>query len=171
VSTYATPDCISDTQLLPRKGVNTGAGRAACLVHIYPSGPEMGRRYPLSAAPIRFGRGEDCDVRLADNAASRRHAEVRPAAGGHEVADLRSTNGTDGRHVATNVLYFFTAGLPYRVNVPVVHPRRCPPRLARSIRSSPYTRGRPCRPGRAVGTVRRFESLRRRLTTVTLGPD
>ncbi len=42
-----------------------------------------------------------------------------------------------GRHVATNVLYRYTAGLPYRANVPVAHPRRCPPRLARSIRSSP----------------------------------
>ncbi len=32
-----------------------------------------------------------------------------------------------GRHVATNVLYF-VVDLPYRVNVPVVHPRHCPPR-------------------------------------------
>src|SRR4051812_22669335 len=31
-----------------------------------------------------------------------------------------------GRHVATNVLYFFSVAFPYRVNVPVAHPRRWP---------------------------------------------
>ena len=42
-----------------------------------------------------------------------------------------------GRHVATNVLYRLVVGFPYRVNVPVAHPRRCPPRFARWIRCAP----------------------------------
>jgi hypothetical protein len=36
-----------------------------------------------------------------------------------------------GCQVATNVLYRFRVGSPYRANVPVAHPRRCLPRLAR----------------------------------------
>lgn len=86
---------VEDTQLSIQKVARSAAVREACLVHIYPAGTEMGRRHSLVDAVVRFGRGEDCDVRLTDNAASRRHAEVRPgAAGGHEVADLGSTNGT-----------------------------------------------------------------------------
>ncbi len=89
------PDSIEDTQLSLQKSSRSATAREACLVHIYPAGPEMGRRFPLSGAAVRFGRADDCDVRLSDNAASRRHAEVRPAAaGGHEIADLGSTNGT-----------------------------------------------------------------------------
>lgn len=40
------------------------------------------------------GRGPDCDVPVTADRASRRHAEIRPAGEGHEVADLGSTNGT-----------------------------------------------------------------------------
>lgn len=89
------PDSVEDTQLTVQKASRPATAREACLVHIYPAGPEMGRRHPLTDAAVRFGRAEDCDVRLTDNATSRRHAAVAPAVGGgHEVADLGSTNGT-----------------------------------------------------------------------------
>ncbi|MBY0459497.1 MAG: FHA domain-containing protein, partial [Gemmataceae bacterium] len=48
------------------------AKREACLVHIYPSGPTMGCRYPLLDRSLVLGRGEDCDIRLADHSVSRR---------------------------------------------------------------------------------------------------
>lgn len=41
-----------------------------------------------------LGRAADCDLPLAAERASRRHAEVRPGEGGHRVRDLGSTNGT-----------------------------------------------------------------------------
>lgn len=88
------PKDVEDTQLNLRKSATSATVREACLVHIYPPGPQMGRRYPLSDAPTRFGRAEECDIRLADNSTSRRHAEVAPVDGGHAVADLGSTNGT-----------------------------------------------------------------------------
>jgi two-component system, cell cycle response regulator len=66
----------------------------ACLVHIYPTGPNMGMRYPLGGNPLVLGRGEDCDIRINDHSVSRRHARIEPTADGFCVGDLQSTNGT-----------------------------------------------------------------------------
>src|SRR5712672_119671 len=66
----------------------------ACLVHIYPSGPDMGRRYPLAGKTVTLGRGDACDVRISDQSVSRTHARVAAADIGYEVTDLQSTNGT-----------------------------------------------------------------------------
>jgi diguanylate cyclase (GGDEF)-like protein len=71
-----------------------GTRRDALLVHIYPTGPLMGTRYPLPQRPLLIGRGEACDIRIDDHAVSRRHAAVQPADGGYLVIDLGSTNGT-----------------------------------------------------------------------------
>src|SRR5205814_477197 len=68
--------------------------RDACVIHIYPTGPGMGTRYPLSDAPVVLGRGNDCDIRINDHSVSRRHARIQPAADGYFAVDLRSTNGT-----------------------------------------------------------------------------
>ncbi len=70
------------------------AAREACLVHIYPSGPTMGCRYPLADRILVIGRGDDCDIRLHDHSVSRKHALVEPAAEGYYVSDQQSTNGT-----------------------------------------------------------------------------
>jgi diguanylate cyclase (GGDEF)-like protein len=88
------PDRVHDTQLVPRKADRPAAAAGACLVHIYPPGTQMGRRYPLPDRPTRLGRADDSDVVLTDNAASRRHALVAPAPDGYAVTDLGSTNGT-----------------------------------------------------------------------------
>jgi len=66
----------------------------ACLVHIYPSGPCMGRRYPLGTAMIVLGRGEGSEIRIQDSSVSRRHAKIEPLTDGYHVEDLQSTNGT-----------------------------------------------------------------------------
>jgi two-component system, cell cycle response regulator len=70
------------------------AAREACLVHIYPSGPTMGCRYPLADRPLFIGRGDDCDIRLTDHSVSRKHALIEPSAEGYHVSDQHSTNGT-----------------------------------------------------------------------------
>jgi two-component system cell cycle response regulator len=96
----------------------------ACLVHIYPSGSDMGRRYPLAGRVVTLGRGDNCDVRIPDQSVSRTHARVECAGDGYEVSDLQSTNGTfvndapvmghrlkDGDYVRVgNCIYRFLAG-------------------------------------------------------------
>jgi two-component system, cell cycle response regulator len=98
--------------------------RDACVVHIYPTGPGMGTRYPLSDAPVVLGRGNDCDIRINDHSVSRRHARIQPAADGYFAVDLQSTNGSfvndvpasmcklqDGDYLRVgNCIYRFLAG-------------------------------------------------------------
>ena len=58
-------------------------------------------RQPLEGEGISIGRASDCTIPIKDRFLSRRHAEIRPAAGGWTVADLGSTNGVrlNGRSV------------------------------------------------------------------------
>ena len=66
----------------------------ACLVHIYPSGPNMGKRYPLQAETLVLGRGESSDIRLQDNSVSRSHCKIEPTKDGIYIVDTKSLNGT-----------------------------------------------------------------------------
>src|SRR5262249_37605184 len=66
----------------------------ACLVQIYPTGPGMGKRYPMADAPVVIGRASDCDIPIEDHAVSRRHARIERSGAGHAAVDLGSTNGT-----------------------------------------------------------------------------
>src|SRR5262245_39550756 len=98
--------------------------RSACLVHIYPTGPGMGTRYPLADRPLVIGRGNDCEIRINDHSVSRRHARIQPGADGYYAVDLQSTNGTfvndvpasicklkDGDYLRVgNCIYRFLAG-------------------------------------------------------------
>jgi two-component system, cell cycle response regulator len=107
----------------PRRLVPRGT-QDACLVHIYPSGPDMGRRYLLADRLVTLGRGESCDVRISDQSVSRTHARIEAVIDGYELADLQSTNGTfvndhavgahrlrDGDYVRVgNCIYRFLAG-------------------------------------------------------------
>ncbi|MEC8729953.1 MAG: FhaA domain-containing protein [Actinomycetota bacterium] len=55
---------------------------------------EGGTRHPVSDTKLRMGRSTDNSVQIADNQASRLHAEVRYENGQHHIVDLGSTNGT-----------------------------------------------------------------------------
>jgi diguanylate cyclase (GGDEF)-like protein len=102
----------------------SSSSREACLVHIYPTGPGMGCRYPLTDVPLVLGRGGDCDIRINDHSVSRRHARIQPNADGYYAVDLQSTNGTyvndvpasmyrlkDGDYLRVgNCIYRFLAG-------------------------------------------------------------
>ena len=48
----------------------------ACLVLIYPPGPDMGKRFPLARSEVVLGRGADCDIQVDRDSVSRRHARV-----------------------------------------------------------------------------------------------
>ncbi|WP_107764281.1 BTAD domain-containing putative transcriptional regulator [Nocardioides terrigena] len=64
-----------------------------------PGSPPMltghgGVKVALTGAPVVLGRHGDCDLVLADEQASRRHAQVEAGADGFVLVDLGSTNGT-----------------------------------------------------------------------------
>jgi diguanylate cyclase (GGDEF)-like protein len=87
-------ESVSETWVTVPERVLSVAGREACLVHIYPTGPGMGARYPLGDVPVVIGRGNESDIRINDHSVSRRHARIQPGADGYYAIDLQSTNGT-----------------------------------------------------------------------------
>src|SRR5512140_2148948 len=66
----------------------------ACLVLIYPPGPDMGKRFPLTRNEVVLGRGADCDVQVDRDSVSRRHARVFRDGEAWMCEDLGSTNGS-----------------------------------------------------------------------------
>jgi hypothetical protein len=52
-----------------------------------------GRRLIVPPGGATIGRSRDCEIVLEDSGISRRHAEIRPDAGGWTLEDLGSTNG------------------------------------------------------------------------------
>ena len=71
------------------------------------------RRVPVSGAPIRIGRGAECELVLRDSKVSRRHARLAARDGVLVLTDLGSTNGTlvNGHRVTEVVL---GCGRPHR---------------------------------------------------------
>jgi hypothetical protein len=57
----------------------------------------------IGEQPIIIGRQPDCDIVFDDPNISRRHAEVRVAAGEYTISDLGSTNGTKVNGVAVSL--------------------------------------------------------------------
>ena len=57
----------------------------------------------IGEQPIIIGRQPDCDIVFDDPNISRRHAEVRIAAGEYTISDLGSTNGTKVNGVAVSL--------------------------------------------------------------------
>src|SRR5689334_1600220 len=57
-------------------------------------GRDQGRRFDLADAAQTSGRDPTNQIRLNDNEASRRHAELHGAGGEYEIVDLQSSNGT-----------------------------------------------------------------------------
>ncbi|MFV0258426.1 MAG: FHA domain-containing protein [Acidimicrobiales bacterium] len=84
-----------------------------------PPGPSSGAADPgrhlgqLSAVldapnrPVRIGRSEQCDLRLADPLVSRVHAELTVTTSGYRIRDLNSDNGTfvDGARVTDSPVH------------------------------------------------------------------
>jgi len=85
---------VSETWPGPPDKLVSKTRRDACVIHIYPTGPGMGTRYPLSEEPVILGRGNDCEIRINDHSVSRRHARIQAGVDGFYAVDLQSTNGT-----------------------------------------------------------------------------
>jgi pSer/pThr/pTyr-binding forkhead associated (FHA) protein len=62
-----------------------------------------GKVVKIGEQPIVIGRQPDCDIVFDDPNISRRHAEIRVAAGEFTVSDLGSTNGTKVNGVAVTI--------------------------------------------------------------------
>jgi FHA domain-containing protein len=60
-----------------------------------------GRTHAVTSTHVVIGRSRDCDLRIADLNASRRHAELQKDGDGYWIVDLGSMNGTllNGRRV------------------------------------------------------------------------
>lgn len=65
-----------------------------------------GRAHPITSGSVVIGRSRECDLRVADGNASRRHAEVVQEGVTYVVVDLGSTNGTElnGRRITRETL-------------------------------------------------------------------
>jgi pSer/pThr/pTyr-binding forkhead associated (FHA) protein len=65
-----------------------------------------GRAHPVTPTGVVVGRSRECDLRVADGNASRRHAEVKQDGESWVVVDLGSTNGTElnGRRITRETL-------------------------------------------------------------------
>jgi diguanylate cyclase (GGDEF)-like protein len=81
------------TQIRPVEKPASDAEQA-CLVLIYPDGPELGKRFDLREGECIIGRGADCDIQVDRDSVSRRHAKVTRQGAGWSVEDLGSTNGS-----------------------------------------------------------------------------
>jgi diguanylate cyclase (GGDEF)-like protein len=67
----------------------------ACLVHLHPPGPEIGRRSPLVNAQYIVGRDSEAGFVVSRSSVSRSHARLySDDDGAWWVEDLNSTNGT-----------------------------------------------------------------------------
>jgi DNA-binding response OmpR family regulator len=82
---------MAEPSLLSADEQDASQGPPAALVG---QGPVAGERFLLDRASTIIGRAEDCDVRLQDPLASRRHAEVRRESWRYLLLDLGSRNGT-----------------------------------------------------------------------------
>jgi diguanylate cyclase (GGDEF)-like protein len=113
---------IDTWKTAPKRVAITGG--PTLLVHIYPTGPGLGRCKPLTQNSFIIGRDDQCDLVIHHHSVSRRHARVHCSDGVYTLEDLQSTNGTyindipvtraalaDGDYVRIgNCIYRFLAG-------------------------------------------------------------
>ena len=79
----------ADDVVVPVGEIPRGAG-----VLIVRAGPQAGARFTLEGELTRLGRHPDSEISLDDITVSRRHADIRRADEGYEIADSGSLNGT-----------------------------------------------------------------------------
>ncbi len=79
----------------PSSGAHHMAGSSACVVMLYPHGPQMGKRFVLDKDETVVGRDPTCDIALDDlDNVSRRHCSILCREDDFAITDLGSKNGT-----------------------------------------------------------------------------
>jgi pSer/pThr/pTyr-binding forkhead associated (FHA) protein len=93
----------------PAADADSGATRLRMAIPKYVlrgvSGAAFGKTFPVPAQ-LTIGRAQECDISIASEEISRRHATVKPTPEGLLVEDLNSANGTyiNGQLVQSGVL-------------------------------------------------------------------
>lgn len=82
------------TRITKVQSVQAPTSGQACLVWVYPSDADIGRRYELDRTEMVLGRGTDTDIVIDLDSVSRRHARIFRHQNAYFVEDLKSTNGT-----------------------------------------------------------------------------
>jgi diguanylate cyclase (GGDEF)-like protein len=85
---------LTKVRVAPTQPAQVVSQRDACLVQIYPTGPQMGSRFTLSGGELALGRDAGCSIAMVDEAVSRHHARLEFDGEVYQVVDLNSTNGT-----------------------------------------------------------------------------
>jgi hypothetical protein len=104
---------------------------------------QHGQHYPLQSASSSVGRGTECDIRLGDALASRRHFQLQQTPAGWQITDLGSSNGTflNGRRLrpgeATPVALGDRITLGRTTLVVQLAPARAPQAVAAQPRPQP----------------------------------
>lgn len=84
----------ADDLLLWLEGLPDGVG-----LLVVRNGPGEGSSYRLESEAVDIGRHPDSEIFLDDITVSRRHVEIRKDAGGYQLRDVGSLNGTYVNHV------------------------------------------------------------------------
>jgi len=92
--TASDPSMTTAVPVVPATPLPTSAPPRTYGRLVVREGKHAGYELELRHAVTTIGRGMDADVRLTDQAVSRRHAELRVVADGVMLNDLQSTNGT-----------------------------------------------------------------------------
>ena len=76
------------------------------LVHIYPSGPQLGKKWELPHQKVTIGRDHSSDIVVNHSSVSRHHAELTFHGTYRSLSDLRSTNGSfvNGQQIQSQIL-------------------------------------------------------------------
>ena len=115
------------------------------------SGAAFGKTYPVIAQQV-IGRQADCDIAIASEEISRRHAKVRPTSTGLQVEDLGSSNGTyiNGKRVQEGLLRPGEELRLDNIRFLLVAPGVEVPALSRLAKTSAAA---PAKPGAALGWI------------------
>jgi len=87
-------DVSEKTRVTDAVAIKPAESAQDVLVHIYPPGPNLGRKYELKGKVITIGRDPASDILISSDSVSRRHARLSMEGSGRILTDLESTNGS-----------------------------------------------------------------------------
>jgi pSer/pThr/pTyr-binding forkhead associated (FHA) protein len=106
------------------KPAKPGRGRRAPSHVLVVEGVNAGQRAELDQAPLLIGRGPDAAIRLDDDYASTRHAQIAASEDQWFVEDLGSTNGTYVGTVRITQPTTITLGTQVRIGKTILELRK-----------------------------------------------
>ncbi len=91
---YDPSDAEEKTRVTETLDHHPEKNRQDALVMIYPSGPDLGRKFELKGKTANIGRDPSNHIVIDSDSVSRRHARLTMESGRRLITDLQSTNGT-----------------------------------------------------------------------------